>query len=94
MLTSTQQEHPETEAAKLTRIFQQLIEIVEKQKTEPRLVYTIEEAAEKMQVSIPTFREHYLKRPDFPQLWSGRKCVIPKKALDEWVNNPEKWNRG
>ncbi|MDQ0417894.1 putative SOS response-associated peptidase YedK [Croceifilum oryzae] len=81
------------DAVRLARIFQSLIDVVEEQSNEEALVYTMEEASKKLRVSLPNFREHYLKKPDFPQLWSGKKCVIPRKALGEWLNDPERWKQ-
>lgn len=69
------------------QIFEQMIKIVEEQEQQSKpLTYTVKQTAEIMQVSIPTLRDHFLCRPDFPQVWAGTKCLIPRKALEEWIN--------
>jgi excisionase family DNA binding protein len=50
------------------------------------LVLTVKDAAEELQVSIPTVRDHFLCRPDFPKIRAGTKILIPRKAFEEWIN--------
>lgn len=73
------------------QLFRKLVQLVEtsEQQAESSLVLTTEKAAKLMEISIPTLREHFLCRPDFPKVWAGSKCLIPKKALEEWLNRSE-----
>jgi excisionase family DNA binding protein len=71
----------------LYQIFCRLIELLEEEKEEEQpLVLTANQAAELLQISLPTLREHLLCRPDFPKLKAGNRYLIPYKALVEWVN--------
>lgn len=49
-----------------------------------RLTYSAKEAAQVVGVNYITMLQ-LAKRPDFPAVWIGRKVVIPKKALEEWL---------
>lgn len=51
-----------------------------------RIVLTVKEVADELQVSIPTLRDHFLCRPDFPKIRAGTKILIPRKAFEQWVN--------
>jgi hypothetical protein len=71
----------------LYQMFCRLIELLEEEKEgEQLLVLTANQAAEILQISLPTLREHLLCRPDFPKLKAGNRYLIPYKALVEWVN--------
>jgi hypothetical protein len=71
----------------LYQMFCRLIELLEEEKEgEQPLVLTANQAAEILQISLPTLREHLLCQPDFPKLKAGNRYLIPYKALVEWVN--------
>lgn len=71
----------------ITKALKQILQIQDDQNEENKpLVLTVKNAAEELQVSIPTLREHFLCRPDFPKLKAGSKILIPRKAFEEWVN--------
>ncbi len=42
------------------------------------------EAAELINISLPKMYE-LCKRADFPTIYIGRTIIIPKKALEEWL---------
>lgn len=55
------------------------------------LVLKISEAAELMKVSVPTLRDHFLCRPDFPKVEAGvRRHLIPYQALVDWIDHQSK----
>jgi hypothetical protein len=39
-----------------------------------------------VKVSIPTLRDHFLCRPDFPKIKAGTKVLVPYQALVNWLN--------
>ena len=49
-----------------------------------RLVLTVSEMAEALDVSLP-FAYQLCHRADFPAVKLGRKIVIPKDQLDQWL---------
>jgi len=74
---------------RLLQVFSRIVEIVEEadqQKKRP-LVLTTNEAAQLMQISLPTLRDHFLCRPDFPKIKAGSKILIPYDALVRWLND-------
>lgn len=71
----------------LYELLQHIVEIVEDSRADQPLVYTSEQAAKRMEISVPTLREHFLCRPDFPKVQAGRKTLIPRRALEEWLND-------
>jgi hypothetical protein len=78
-----------TEKTELGAFLHHLTKLIEETKTkesEQSLVLTVTSAAKMMEISIPTLRDHFLGRPDFPKIWAGSKCLIPRKALMEWLN--------
>ena len=50
-----------------------------------KLTLTAAEAAEALQVSKPVLYE-LCKQPGFPVIRVGRKVLIPRDRLREWVN--------
>jgi hypothetical protein len=77
----------EVSSGELHELLQHLVEIVEESRADRPLVYTSEQAAKRMEISVPTLREHFLCRPDFPRVNAGRKVLIPRQALEEWLND-------
>lgn len=75
-------------ATQLIHILSKMIEMVEEKESEQEkpLVLTAKQAAEKLCISPPAFREHFLHRKDFPKVKAGTKILIPYKALEEWIN--------
>lgn len=69
-------------------ILEKVVQMVEeKNQSEPKaLVLTVKEAAEELQISIPSLRDHFLCRPDFPKIRAGSKILIPRKAFEDWLN--------
>lgn len=57
----------------------------DEESTKP-LVLTAKDAADELQISLPTFRDHFLCRPDFPKIRAGTKYLIPREAFVEWLN--------
>ncbi|MBH8599102.1 MULTISPECIES: helix-turn-helix domain-containing protein [unclassified Thermoactinomyces] len=79
----------------LLHILERMIEIVETKELEDKpLALTVKQAAEQLQVSVPTLREHFLCRPDFPKVRAGTRFLIPRKALEEWLNSQASINHG
>lgn len=64
----------------------QLIDDKEHDHHDKPLVLTVKDAAEHLQVSIPTLRDHFLCRPDFPKIKAGTKVLVPYQALVNWLN--------
>jgi excisionase family DNA binding protein len=64
-----------------------------KPKREPldRKTYTVEEAADILGVSR-SFAYEAVKRGDIPSMRIGRRWLVPKSAIDEWLEG--KWPRG
>lgn len=69
----------------LVEMLEQLLQNQQFKEDKP-LVYTTEQTAKLMEISTPTLRDHFLCRPDFPKVRAGRKYLIPRKALEEWLN--------
>lgn len=76
------------EASFVLDIFEKMVQIVEeKNQSESKpLVLTVKDAAAELQISIPSLRDHFLCRPDFPKIRVGSKILIPRKALEDWIN--------
>jgi excisionase family DNA binding protein len=75
------------DTSSLIEVFKQMLELTETKNQEDRsLVLTVKEAAEELQVSIPTLRDHFLCKPDFPKIRAGSKILIPRKSFEEWIN--------
>ena len=53
--------------------------------------YTIAEAAEYLRISKPTMYE-LAKQDGFPAIRVGRKIIIGKMALDEWLNKGDSYH--
>ncbi|SHF23895.1 Helix-turn-helix domain-containing protein [Seinonella peptonophila] len=77
-------------------VLERLIEIIELMKEiksdhlKKPLVLKTSEAAAEMRISLPTLRDHFLVRPDFPKVRAGTKYLIPYDALYQWLNqHPE-----
>ena len=51
-----------------------------------KLALSIEEAAEAINVSVPTMRE-LINQPDFPAIRMGRSWIIPVDAFSAWLND-------
>lgn len=52
---------------------------------EEKLTMTASEAAEALQVSMPVIYE-LCRRENFPVIRIGRKVLIPRDQLQNWVN--------
>lgn len=50
------------------------------------LVLTTKDAADELQISLPTLRDHFLCRPDFPKIRAGTKYLIPRKTFEQRHN--------
>lgn len=55
------------------------------QKTE-RLALSITEVAEALNVSRPTIYR-LIQRADFPVIRLGRRQLVPRQGLEEWLRN-------
>lgn len=55
-----------------------------KETSNERLAYSAKEAAHVIGVNYVTVLR-LAKRADFPAVWIGRRVLIPKKALEEWL---------
>ncbi|TCP61246.1 helix-turn-helix domain-containing protein [Baia soyae] len=81
------QNSDQNDMSAIVNIFERMVQIVEeKSQTESSLVLTVKDAAEMLQISIPSLRDHFLCRPDFPKIRVGSKILIPRKALEDWIN--------
>jgi excisionase family DNA binding protein len=49
-----------------------------------KLVYSIPEVAELLGISVPTAYA-LIKTKDFPVLHIGKRKVVPKQGLEEWI---------
>lgn len=49
-----------------------------------RIVYTIPEVADLLGIST-SYAYHMVKQKELPVLELGKRRVIPKKLLDEWI---------
>jgi excisionase family DNA binding protein len=54
-------------------------------KEEP-LVYTVEQTAAKLQISKSKAYE-LARRNDFPSVKIGGRVMVPRRKLEEWINN-------
>lgn len=53
------------------------------------LVYTVNELAKVLNIGMNS--AYYLvNSKDFPKITVGRKILVPKKALEEWINTNSK----
>ena len=52
---------------------------------EKELAYTLEQAAEAIQVSRPTMA-NLVHRADFPSFQVGRRWIIPADGLKRWLD--------
>lgn len=89
LFSSTILNHKEqNETSYLIELLTKVVQIFEEknQSDSKALVLTVKDAATKLQVSIPSLRDHFLCRPDFPKIKVGTKILIPRKALEDWVN--------
>ena len=59
---------------------------------EPTLTLTIKETAEMLGVSLPTAYE-LAKRKDFPAMRFGRKILVSRYRLEEWVDSQTNLNK-
>ncbi len=50
-----------------------------------KLAFTLEQAAESIEVSVPTMRT-LIQQPGFPAFRVGRRWVIPVNAFQEWMH--------
>jgi excisionase family DNA binding protein len=50
-----------------------------------RLTFTAKEAAQLIGVNYVTLLE-LARTKTFPAVWVGRRCVVPKAALLDWLN--------
>ncbi|MBD1371957.1 helix-turn-helix domain-containing protein [Hazenella sp. IB182357] len=82
------QQKEQFETSSLMELLEKMIIIAEEHKnteTKP-LVLTVKDAATELQISIPSLRDHFLCRPDFPKIRVGTKILIPRKAFEDWIN--------
>lgn len=59
---------------------------------EPTLTLTIKETAAILGVSLPTAYE-LAKRKDFPAMRFGRKILVSRYRLEEWVDSQTNLNK-
>jgi hypothetical protein len=87
-VTSPSSTHNSQETFRILRTIERWMEMVDQSEQEKQpLVLTVKDAAEMLQISIPTLRDHFLCRPDFPKIKAGTKFLIPRKALEDWINH-------
>lgn len=48
-------------------------------------VFNLEQASRYVGVSIPTLRK-LISEPDFPMVTIGKRHLIPRRALTDWIN--------
>ena len=80
-------EQYENNLKELVQLMSDLYKIIKdyEEKAAP-MVLTVEETAQRLQVSIPTFRRYILTRPDFPKIKLGTTYRIPYRALISWLD--------
>lgn len=73
---------------RLVQLFSQIVKMLEdnEQKQKQPLVLTTKDVAELMQISVPSLRDHFLCRPDFPKIRAGSRYLVPYQALLQWLN--------
>lgn len=54
------------------------------EKTTGNLVYTVQELAESLCLS-ESYMYQLIRSNEFPKIKLGRKILIPKKAIEEWL---------
>lgn len=59
---------------------------------EPTLTLTVKETAVLLGVSLPTAYE-LAKRKDFPAMRFGRKILVSRYRLEEWVDSQTNLNK-
>ena len=50
----------------------------------PRLVLTAKEAAEAMNVSMPTMYQ-WMRTEGFPAFKTGKKWLVPARSFEQWI---------
>jgi hypothetical protein len=87
-ITSPPSNQNSQETFRILQTIERWMEMVDQSEQEKQpLVLTAKDAAEMLQISIPTLRDHFLCRPDFPKIKAGTKFLIPRKALEDWINH-------
>jgi hypothetical protein len=76
------------ETSRLVYLMEQVIRIIEEkeQKKDEPPVLSVKDTAELMKISVPTLRDHFLCRPDFPKFKAGTKYLIPYHSLMRWLD--------
>ncbi|GGA56763.1 hypothetical protein GCM10007416_32470 [Kroppenstedtia guangzhouensis] len=65
--------------------YQFLSKIIQLVKNDEPLVYTVKQAADKLQMSKSKVYE-LARQKDFPSVKIGGRVMIPRQKLEEWIN--------